>query len=132
MAKNLEVPGAPPPGPDRGLAFKSHCFGLPATAQTLNLNVYILVYAPRQHIFFYALSNRRCCLFQMPTNDWTKSRLFLPVHPGNRQSCLQEVSVMKYAHPVPAKLDAILCDQHVLVINELTSCIQLTLGRVFL
>ena len=27
------------------------------------------------------------------TNDWTESKLFLPAHPGNQQSCLQENSV---------------------------------------
>ena len=32
------------------------------------------------------------------TNEWTKSELFLPtLHPGNQQSCLQEISVMQYA-----------------------------------
>ena len=27
------------------------------------------------------------------TNNWTKSRLFSPAHPGNQRSCLQENSV---------------------------------------
>ena len=48
------------------------------------------------------------------TNNGTKSRLLLPAHSGNQQSCLQDISVML---PAPVKLDAILCDQHALVIN---------------
>ena len=62
------------------------------------------------------------------TNDWTKCRLFLPAHPGNQQSCLQEIIVMQ-VRPGPAstKLGAILCDQY-----ERASFIQHTPDRVFL
>ena len=68
------------------------------------------------------------------TNDGTKSRLSLPAHPGNQQSCLQKVSVMQYARARdPADLDTILCDQHALVlINAHASFIQQMLDRVFL
>ena len=59
------------------------------------------------------------------TSDRTKSRLYLLAHPGNQQSCSQEISIMQCARAdAPVKLDAIPCDQHALVINAHVSFIQ--------
>ena len=59
MAKTLELLGVLPPGPPtRGLAFRPHPFTASRqAAQTSNLteNFYILIYAPTQLFFFYAL-----------------------------------------------------------------------------
>ena len=38
------------------------------------------------------------------TNDRTKSRSFLPAHPGNQQSCLQETSVRRMLYETRARI----------------------------
>ena len=38
------------------------------------------------------------------TNDWMKSKLFLPAHPGNQQSCLQENSVRRMLYDIHERI----------------------------
>ena len=38
------------------------------------------------------------------TNNWTKSRFFLPAHPGNQQICLQENSVRCMLYETRARI----------------------------
>ena len=41
-------------------------------------------------------------LFLNATNDWTKSKLFLPPHPGNQQSHLQNIAVRRMLYETRA------------------------------
>ena len=40
--------------------------------------------------------NRRCCCYKMPPTAGQNLFLLPPLHPGNKQGCLQENSVMQY------------------------------------